>query len=200
MSGMMRSTPGVSVSRPNSTPQSTTIHWRSLRRPEAIGVEIHADLARPAQRQEDQLVAAWRHQSCFLALRAWISIRPRMVRSGSIWSMAGMSGAEQMGQPAGGDHRHGLAIFLLDARRSGRRSGRHSPNRRPTAWRARCRVPITFWARWMATRGSSAAAWCSASMDRLAPGAITLPSKSPFSATMSKVVAVPKSTTITAPL
>ena len=48
------------------------------------------------------------------------------------------------------------------------------------AW-ARCRLPITFWARWMATRGSSAAAWCSASIERLAPGAITLPSKSPFS-------------------
>ena len=53
---MMRSTPGVWSSRPNSTPQSTTIHLRSSRRAEAIGVEVHADLARPAERQEDQFV------------------------------------------------------------------------------------------------------------------------------------------------
>src|SRR5262245_20205021 len=53
---------------------------------ETIGVEIHPDFARPAQRQEDQLVLRkalffW-HQ--VLVLRAWISISPRMVRSGSM--------------------------------------------------------------------------------------------------------------------
>ena len=37
-------------------------------------------------------------------------------------------------------------------------------------------LPITVWVRWMATRGSRAAAWCSASADRLAPGAMTPPS------------------------
>ena len=39
-----------------------------------------------------------------------------MVRSGSRWSIAGCRAAEQMGQAAGADHGHGLAIFLLDAR------------------------------------------------------------------------------------
>ncbi len=50
----------------------------------AIGVEIHPDLARAAERQEDEFIVAQnRHQLVFLALRAWIMMRPRMVRSGS---------------------------------------------------------------------------------------------------------------------
>src|SRR6185436_743399 len=73
-----------------------------VRRPKAIGIEIHADLARTAQRQEHQLVLR-REPILFghyrLALRAWISISPRMVRSGSIWSIAGISGRNKCASP-----------------------------------------------------------------------------------------------------
>src|SRR6202000_1231030 len=65
-------------------------------RAEAISVEIHPDLARSAERQEHKFVL---HQIGRLALRAWISIRPRMVRSGSICSMAGMSGRNRCDRP-----------------------------------------------------------------------------------------------------
>src|SRR3954471_6803217 len=67
----------------------------------AIGIEIHADLARAAKRQEDQFVLfdGAGHQAFFALLRAWISISPRMVRSGSIWWMAGMSGRKRCDSP-----------------------------------------------------------------------------------------------------
>ncbi len=72
-------------------------------RAEAIGVEIHADLARSAKRQEDQFIFRRKaiHQAffAFAALRAWISISPRMVRSGSICSMAGISGRNRCASP-----------------------------------------------------------------------------------------------------
>ncbi len=60
--------------------------------------------------------------------------------------------------------------------------------------------PITVWARWMATRGSKRRRLVQRLDRQVGAGAMTLPSKSPFSATMSKLVAVPKSTTMTAPL
>src|SRR5690606_2425293 len=60
------------------------------RRPVAVQIEVHADLVRPAQRQEDELVALGLFhgvRSSMWALRRQISSRPRMVRSGSKWSM-----------------------------------------------------------------------------------------------------------------
>src|SRR4051812_13917528 len=67
-------------------------------RPEAISVEVHADLARSAQRQKDQFILLC-HAIHYLMLRAWISISPRMVRSGSICSIAGMSGRKRCASP-----------------------------------------------------------------------------------------------------
>ena len=52
MSGIIRSTPGVDVSRPNNTPQSTTIQAPFVRRPITVAIEIHADFARPSEREE----------------------------------------------------------------------------------------------------------------------------------------------------
>jgi hypothetical protein len=51
----------------------------------------------------------------------------------------------------------------------------------------------------MSTRGSRAARWNSASALMPAPVQMTPPTYSPFRLTTSKVVAVPKSTTITGP-
>ena len=171
-----------------------------IARAKAIGVEIHADLARPAQRQEDQFVAACIavHQSFDVAgvdqhQPAHGEIGIDMVDGRDV-------GTEQMRQPAGRHHRHGLAIFRLDARRSGRRSGRHSPNRRPTAWRARCpcRSPSGRggWRRAAAApRPGAAPRWKDWRRARSRCRRKRRPR-----ATMSKLVAVPKSTTITAPL
>jgi hypothetical protein len=60
-----------------------------VRRAEAVEIEVHADLVRPAQRQEDELVVrVCGHPAARWGLRRWISSRPRMVRSWSKWSMA----------------------------------------------------------------------------------------------------------------
>src|SRR5262245_2647289 len=70
----------------------------------AVAVEVHADLARSAQGQEDQIVLGFPVLSHgpraitrlsdlqlaafdFVLLRAWISMSPLIVRSGSTWSM-----------------------------------------------------------------------------------------------------------------
>ncbi len=59
-----------------------------IRRTEAVEVEIHADLVRPAERQEDELITLrGGHQAGLATLRRWISSRPRIVRSGSKWSI-----------------------------------------------------------------------------------------------------------------
>ena len=53
---MMRSTPGVVAFAPEQHAAIDDDPFAVVRRAEAIGVEIHADLARPAERQEDQFV------------------------------------------------------------------------------------------------------------------------------------------------
>jgi hypothetical protein len=60
-------------------------------------------------------------------------------------------------------------------------------------------VPTIRFGFWIATRGSLAAALCSASIERLIPGAITPPSKAPSAPITSNVVAVPLSMTISSP-
>ena len=64
----------------------------------AVEIKVHADLAGPAERQEDQLVAGgdFGHAgflSHFPALARWIRIRPRSVRSGSVISIASVAWA-----------------------------------------------------------------------------------------------------------
>ena len=59
--------------------------------------------------------------------------------------------------------------------------------------------PTSSAGRPMPMRGRRAAAWCSASIERFTPGAMTPPRYAPSASTTSKVVAVPKSTTVSGP-
>jgi hypothetical protein len=52
----------------------------------AVEIEVHADLARAAQREEQKLVVSGDGHAAFL-LRFQISIRPRAVMSVATWSI-----------------------------------------------------------------------------------------------------------------
>ena len=52
----------------------------------AVEIEVHADLARAAQREEEELVLAGNGHAAFL-LRFQISISPRAVMSVATWSI-----------------------------------------------------------------------------------------------------------------
>ena len=173
---------------------------RVVGRPEAIGVEIHADLARPAQRQEDEFVVTRYEPS--RRLRRVAGVDQDQAADGEIGiEMVDRRGllVEQLGQAAGGDDGHRLAIFRLDARDQ----ALDQPDIAPVDAGLHGGHGVLADHRLGARRSPRAAAGrrpgAAPRRDRLMPGAITPPSKSPFSPTMSKVVAVPKSTTISAP-
>ena len=128
--------------------------------------------------------------------RRQISSRPRMVRSGSKWSMDRGRALEQRGDAAGGDHRHRLAPLGLDAGDQAFDQGDIAPEdaRLHGADRvlADDALGASGWRRAAASPPPRAAPAC----DRLMPGAMTPPSKAPSAATTSKVVAVPLSMTM----
>ena len=112
---MIRSTPGVVAFAPEQHAAIDDDPLPVVRRPEAIGVEIHADLARPAQRQEDQFVAAAKCDPSMLGVAGVDQHQPAHGQVGIDMVDGRHVGAEQMRQPAGRHHRHGLAVFGLDA-------------------------------------------------------------------------------------
>src|SRR6185295_2699363 len=62
----------------------------------AVEVEVHADLARAAQREEQQLVV---RGNCHPRLRCQISSRPRDIRSGSMASNSPISSLNTLARP-----------------------------------------------------------------------------------------------------
>ena len=73
------------------------------------------------------------------------------------------------------------------------------PQKMPACIAARVSLPIARAGGSIAIRGRLAVVMCNASRLRLIPAAITPPTKLPAVSTTSKVVAVPKSTMISAP-
>src|SRR5690606_41131289 len=73
------------VSSPPLFPYTTLFRSLALaRRTIAVAVQVHPDLVRPAERQEDEFVAGvFGHAFRDGVLRRQISSRPRMVRSAS---------------------------------------------------------------------------------------------------------------------